>query len=140
MKNLTQISIMKPLVIYLVFSLIAIAVLPPNSYAFFVTSPMFQKNSSQSTSMRTEGLEKIQKVLESKIISQRLMDFGLNSEEIDGRIEQLTDEEIHYFATQLDALNAGGDAGGFIIGAVILAAIIWLILHYTGKKIIIQKS
>jgi hypothetical protein len=90
--------------------------------------------------MRTEDFEKIQKVLESKIISQRLMDFGLNSEEIDGRIEQLTDEEIHYFATQLDALNAGGDGGGFIIGAVILAAIIWLILHYTGKKIIIQKS
>ena len=139
MKCLTQVSILKPLVIYLVFSLTAIAVLPSNSYAFFVTSPMFQKNSSQSTSMRTEGIEKIQKVLESKIIGQRLMDLGLNLEEINGRLEQLTDEEIHYFATQLDALNAGGDTG-FIIGAVILVGIVWLILHYTGKKIIIQKS
>ena len=138
MKDITQVSILKPLVIYLVFSLTAVAVLPSNSYAIFVTSPMFQKNSSQLKYMRTEDFEKIQKALESKIIGQRLMDFGLNSEEINGRLEQLTDEEVHYFATQLDALNAGGDAG-FIVGALIFVVIIMAILHFTGKKIIIQK-
>ena len=88
--------------------------------------------------MRDNEFVKIQKVLESKVIEQRLTDLGLNPGEIKERVKQLSDEEIHYFATQLESLNAGGDIGGVIISLLIIVILVLVILQLTGHKIIIQ--
>jgi hypothetical protein len=46
-------------------------------------------------------------------LHQRLADLGFSADEITARLSELSDEQIHYFASKLDDLKVGGDASGF---------------------------
>jgi hypothetical protein len=50
----------------------------------------------------------------------------------------LSDNELHRFATQLDALIAGGDALSVLVAILVIVGIIALILYITDKRIVIQ--
>lgn len=89
---------------------------------------------------RTADLGKIQKVLETRAISERLAQFGLTQDEIQKRLTQLSDQQIHQTALQLDDLKIGqDDALGVIIALLIIAILIVLLLQLTGHKVIVTK-
>jgi len=88
---------------------------------------------------RHASLQKIQSVLESKVVAQRLSDFGLTKEEIQSRLGQMSDRQLHEVATQLDALQPGGDALGTIVVLLVIAILVVVLLQLTGHKIIITK-
>lgn len=88
---------------------------------------------------RAADIEKIQSVLETKAVRERLSQFGLNQDEIAGRLSQLSDEQIHQFALQLDDLRVGQDAGGVIITVLVIIILVIVILQLTGHKIIVTK-
>src|SRR6202142_3802737 len=54
---------------------------------------------------RQADLGKIQKVLETKMIRDRLEQYGFTQDEINARISQLSDQQMHSFALQLDNLK-----------------------------------
>lgn len=83
------------------------------------------------TGHREADLQRIQKLLESNIIRDKLSQFGLTSEEIEDRLHRLDDEQIHQIASQIDTLEAGGDAEWIII-VVLVALIVFLVLELTG--------
>jgi len=95
--------------------------------------------SHQTSSIRQEDLSKIQTVLESKMIHQRLADLGLSQEEITSRLAQLSDQEVHQVAGQIDALYAGGDGLGVVIALLVIAILVVILLQLTGHKVIITK-
>jgi hypothetical protein len=89
---------------------------------------------------RTADLGKIQKVLETRAISERLAQFGLTQDEIQKRLTQLSDQQIHQTALQLDDLKIGQDDGlGIIIAVLIIAILVVLLLQLTGHKVIVTK-
>ena len=51
---------------------------------------------------RQSDLQKIQKVLESKMIRERLNALGFAQDEIQTRLSQLNEEQIHQLASKLD--------------------------------------
>ncbi len=138
MTCLNRSNLYRPIVIYVILSFSLVATLPAKSFAIFVSSEMSQDISSSSDSLRDNELVKIQKVLESKVIEQRLTDLGLNPGEIKERVKQLSDDEIHYFATQLDSLNAGAGVGGVVISLLVVVILVLVILQLTGHKIIVE--
>ena len=138
MTSFNRSNMYRPIIIYVILSFSLVATLPAKSFAIFVSSEMSQDISTSSDSLRDNELVKIQKVLESKVIEQRLTDLGLNPGEIKERVKQLSDEEIHYFATQLDSLNAGGGIGGVVISLLVVVILVLVILQLTGHKIIVQ--
>ncbi len=77
---------------------------------------------------RAADLAKIQKVLESKALQQRLVDYGLSPEEARAKIDRLSDEQVHEFATRIDALQAGGMGGSSIIIILLLIIVILLLI------------
>jgi len=83
------------------------------------------------TGHREADLQKIQKLLESKLIEHKLSQFGLTREEIEARLHQLDDEQVHQIASQIHALEAGGSAEWILI-LILLAVIGFLILELTG--------
>lgn len=88
---------------------------------------------------RAADLEKIQKVLEIKAISQRLTQFGLTNDEIQSRLSQLSDQQVHQTALQLDDLKVGqDDALGLIIALLVIAILVIIVLKLTGHKVIIS--
>ena len=104
----------------------------PRLEASFVPS-----DESFASNARQKDMAMVQKVLEQKVVKERLKALGYTEEEINSRLDQLSDDEIHQFATQLDSLTSGGGAIGFIIGILVIILLIFLILHLTDKKIII---
>jgi hypothetical protein len=78
--------------------------------------------------------------LESRLVSQRLSDLGFSQGEISSRLNQLSDEQIHYFASHLESLQTGGDAGlGIIIALLVIAILVVVLLQLSGHKVIITK-
>jgi hypothetical protein len=89
---------------------------------------------------RTTDLEKIQKVLEMKAISERLSQFGLTQDEIQKRLTQLSDQQLHQVALQLDDLKVGQDGAlGIIIAVLVIVILVVVILKLTGHKVIVTK-
>ena len=89
---------------------------------------------------RAADLEKIQKVLELKAVSQRMTQLGLAQKEIKSRLDQLSDQQIHQTAVQLDDLKVGqGDALGLVIALLVIAILLVILLNLTGRRVFITK-
>jgi hypothetical protein len=86
---------------------------------------------------RTTELQKVQHFLETKAVSKRLEQFGYTQDEIQKRLTQLSDQQIHQIATKLDDLKIGGDGAGIVIALLVVAILIIVILQLTGHKVIV---
>ena len=74
-----------------------------------------------------------------KMISERLRQLGLTPDEIQARLNQLSDNEIHQFALQLDDLKVGGDSGlGIVIAILVIAILAVILIYLLGHRIIIK--
>ena len=87
--------------------------------AMFIPSPC----EGDSTSHRETDLQKIQKLLESKLIEHKLSQFGLTKQEIEARLRQLNDEQIHQVASQIHAVNRGADGAGIEVLILVISIV-----------------
>lgn len=121
----------KLLSLYLVFAMLLLS-LPAQSWAMFIPS-------GQGDASRQDDIKAIQKTLESTLIKQRLVDYGLSPEEAMRRINTLSDGQVHQLASRLDSLQAGGDGVDALIFILLVAITVVVILEVTGHHIIIRK-
>ena len=78
---------------------------------------------------RAASLTAIQTFLERKVVHQRLADLDLSPEEIQARLPQMTDEQVHAVASRIEALQAGGNGlGNTIVIALLVITVIVLIV------------
>ena len=98
-----------------------------NAPAMFIPS----HSDGYGTSHRESDLQRIQKLLESKLVQHKLSQLGLTKEEVEARLHQLDDEQIHQIASQIHALELGGN-GEWIIIVFLVALIAFLVLELTG--------
>ncbi len=109
-----------------------------NSMAMLIPSALPQAQ-AESVVQRDLELRKIQSLLESKLVSQRLSDLGFTAQEIQQRLAQLPDEQIHQLAQHLDSLQTGGDGLGIIIAILVIAILVVILIQITGHKVIVTK-
>ncbi|MFI5303467.1 MAG: PA2779 family protein [Nitrospiria bacterium] len=131
----------KSLIIYLCFTFLIIGSHPADLFAMFMPSSTPETEGVSPPASRDEIIQKIQKTLETKILSQRLKDFGLSAEQISSRISQLSDEQLHQISSKVDAIQTGGgdDPFGFIIAILVIAILVVVLLQISGHKIIITR-
>ena len=129
-----RVPFMKHVAWYLVVALFIISI-APRVDAGFAPSEIIDLKPGDSTA----DIKNIRSVLETKAVRERLSQFGLNQDEIAGRLSQLSDEQIHQLALQLDDLRVGQDAGGVIIAVLVIIILVIVILQLTGHKIIVTK-
>jgi len=115
---------------YLVFSVLLLS-LPAQGWAIFIPS-------EQAASTRHADIITIQKALETSIVKQRLMDYGLTPEEAMARVSRLSDNEVHQFSGNLESLEAGADAIDALIFLVVVAILVVVILEATGHKVVVK--
>ena len=109
---------MKMLSCYLVVAMFVLGI-TPRLYAGFSPSEAV----SNLTFDRSSDLEKIRKVLEMKMVRERLKNFGFTPEEIEKKLSQLDDQQIHQLALNLDELKVGGNVWVWVLVILLLAAI-----------------
>jgi len=85
---------------------------------------------------RQSDMAKVQKILEDKTVRERLKALGFTEQEISARLDQLSDQEVHALATQLDAVTTGGSTAEVIIVILLVAILVVLVLQLSGKRIV----
>ena len=100
--------------------------LPRGSEAGIITSRV-----SASTDAREEDLERIQSVLERKIVHQQLAEYGVSTEVAMAKVREMSDQEVHKLALLTGKVAAGGEPYSEPIStssALIFSAIVIVIL------------
>ena len=88
---------------------------------------------------RSEDLAKVQSFLENKIVVQKLVDYGVSSEEAKAKVEAMSAQELHRLASLTDRAAAGTDSGiELLIGLAILVLLIIVILKLMNKEIVVR--
>jgi hypothetical protein len=94
-----------------------------------MVAPVGESNAIPAMS-RAEDLQKVQMVLQNKIVRQRLSDLGLSDQEIEKRLGKLSGEQLHQVAMQIDQQVAAGDDDdlliGLAVGVLLVALIVWI--------------
>jgi len=140
MKTMLKAFYTKPLVIYLVVALLAISTFAGSAEAMFVPAAPHQ-DMTEATAVsagRATDMAKIQMAFESKILQQKLRDYGLSPEETMARVNKLSDEQIHQLATNTDSIQAGGDGVGVLVFLLLVVILVVLILELTGRHVIVR--
>lgn len=120
---------------YLVVAMFIIGI-TPRVYAGFSPSEAISMLSFD----RSSDLEKIRKVLEMKMVGERLRDLGFTPDEIEKRLTQLSDHQIHQLALNLDQLQVGGSGWAVLIVILLIAIIIGVVIYVSGHRVVIEKE
>ena len=120
----------------LAFTMLVIGAVPTKSMAIVVGTDAVVAASAEHS--READIARLQRVLESKLVSDRLQQTGLTQDEIQGKIKNLSNEEVHSFASQLESLYPGGDGFGIVIALLIIVILVMVILKLADRKIIIR--
>ena len=133
MKRMVTASYARPLATYLIAALIAVtAFAAPAEAMLLPAAPQFP---SPAHADRAADLALIQRTLESRVLQQHLMDYGLTPEQAFERLGSLPDEQVHQFASRIDALQAGGRRAVVDLEVLLLILLILLLI-----LIIVQNS
>lgn len=125
---------MKQISWYLVMAMFIIGIAPKVD-AGFAPSEIIALSQME----RTADLQKIQNIIEAKAVKERLSQLGFTRDEIQQRFSQLSDQQIHQIALQLDDLKVGQDGLGVVIALLVIAILIVVLLKLTGHKVIVTK-
>ena len=118
---------------YLVFTMFIVGIAPG------VDAGMAPSDVINSTINRTQDIGAIQKVIESKLIRERLEKLGYRADEVKSRLERLNDQQLHRLAQNLDNVKVAGDSGlGIVIVLLVIAILVVLLLQLTGHKVIVK--
>jgi len=142
MKHMLTAFYARLLASYLIAALLAISTLAGPAEAMLLPAASAAPHAGQSAPSpdRASDLAKVQKTLETKELQQRLLDYGLTPEETTARIDKLSDDQLHRLATNLDSVQAGGDALSFLLGVAIIALLVVLIIFLLEGRIEIKKK
>jgi hypothetical protein len=123
MNRMKSKTVVKVLCCYLAVALFVIG-FAEKSYAAFSPSEVM----TLSPLERTVDLQKVQAMLETKVVSEKLAQLGFSKDEIQSRLGQLNDQQLHKVAMKADDLRVGADAGGFIIAVLVIGVLVLLFL------------
>jgi hypothetical protein len=140
MQRLLRVPIFTQVMVWtLVIATLVIGAFPSDMSAM-VAPPLPMTTASASESHRWEDLQKLQTVLESKVVRQRLQDIGLTPEEINTRLSKLTDDQLHELATNVEAMIPAGDGLGIVIALLVIAILVVVLIYLLNHRIIVTKS
>jgi len=125
---------MKWLACYLSVAVLFMGIIP-RVYAGFSPSELLPMPLDKAS-----DLERVQKVLEMKIVKEKLKAFGLTEDEVTKRLSHLNDDQLHQLALHLDELKTGGDTATAIIIILLVAILVGVILYLSGHRISVTKQ
>jgi len=112
----------------------------PSDMSAMVAPPLPTTTESASQSHRWEDLQRLQTVLESEVVRQRLEDIGLTPEEINRRLSRLSDDQLHELATHVETMIPAGDGLGIVVALLVIAILVVILIYLLNHRIIVTKN
>jgi len=125
----------KMFIIVLVFHVFIISLLQNNASAGMTGSKL-------TAETRAKDMDTMQRFLDNRVVSEKLSGLGYTKEEIAGKLNQLNNEELAFFASKAESLQKAGDPVGtmlgFILAMLLIVLLVVLILELTGSHIVVH--
>ncbi len=112
------------LVSYLVVAMFVIGI-TPRAEAAFSPSELLAGGHTD----READLQSVRAFLEMKMVVERFQQLGFSPKEIQMRLGELNDEQIHQIALHIDQSKVGGDGLGVVIAVLVIVILVILILR-----------
>jgi hypothetical protein len=103
-----------------------------SSTSAFVQAAMIGTGESLARQAAQMDRQKLQHLLERSDVRNQLAAWGVQPEEAQAVIDNLTDAEIRTMAGNMESLPAGGNAVGVIVGAALVVFLVLLITDILG--------
>ena len=87
---------------------------------------------------RDYDIAKVQKVIETKMVKERLEKLGFSTEEVRFRLDRLSNKQLHQLALQLDDVKVGGDGLGVVILLLVIVILVVVVIQLTGHKVVVK--
>ena len=120
--------------ILLVLSLSTINIAP----AVAGLAPSRVSDSSGAASTRDADMLMAQRVLENKVVAQKLLDYGVAPAEAQSRLANMSDKDLHTLASASKGLPSGGDGTGAIIGVLVVVILVIVILRLMHRDVVLR--
>jgi hypothetical protein len=108
---------------------------PPPVHAALIES---QLSGGPVVSQRTADIETVRQALEHELVAQRLADYGFSTQEVDARLQTMSDAQLHQLASASDTLAEGGDGLGVVVTLLVIVLLVVLIMKLSDRQIIIK--
>jgi hypothetical protein len=92
----------------------------------------------QASGTRADDIDKIRLALENELVQAKLKAYGLTQEEVQSKLQDMTDSQISLLAQASDDVLAGGDGLGVVIAILVIALLVILIIKLMNKSIVIR--
>lgn len=139
MKTMLRRFYAKPLIAYLIAALVAVSAFSAPAEAMFVPAGLSgaAAGSLQSpmTMDRAADLAKVQAALETRIIQQKLVDYGLSPAEALAQVNGLSDAQLHALASRTDSIQAGGDPVDAFVGLLVVVLLVVVLVFLLNHRI-----
>jgi hypothetical protein len=100
--------------------------------------PSRRSDGTEIATLREADLAAAQRVLENKWVAQRLREYGMEPAEVQAKLADLSDAELHQLAAYSDRLPSGGDALGVIISLLVIFILVIIVLKLMNKEIVVK--
>lgn len=121
MKHIRLIA--KPVMRFVLFAFLAFVLHPPVAQAVMIGTDSVV-SAKQTQQMR----QALQDMLQRDAVKQKLLAHGINPDQVQARVNSLTDEEAQQLAAKFNQLPAGGDA----LDLLVLVFLVLLITDILG--------
>jgi CHASE3 domain sensor protein len=91
-----------------------------------------------SAGTRADEVIKIQLALENEMVKAKLTAFGLTSEEVQQKLQDMDDQQISLLAQASEDVLAGGDGLGIVIGVLLIILLVIVILKLMNKSVVVK--
>jgi hypothetical protein len=90
------------------------------------------------TTMRDADMLMAQRVLEHKVVAQKLRDYGMTPADAQARLATMSDEDLHTLASASKGLPSGGDGTGAIIGILVVVILVIVVLRLMNREVVVR--
>jgi hypothetical protein len=106
--------------------------------AFAGLAPSRATGTTGIATARDADMLMAQRVLENKVVAQKLHDYGVAPSEAQARLATMSDADLHTLASASKGLPSGGDATGGIIGVLVVVVLIIVVIRLMHHDVIIR--
>jgi hypothetical protein len=101
-------------------------------------APSRTSGATTITSARDADMLAAQRLLENKIVAQKLRDYGVSAADAQLKLASMSDRDLHTLASASKGLPSGGDASGAIISLLVIVILVLVILKLTHHEVVVK--
>jgi hypothetical protein len=102
-------------------------------------APSRASGTTAIASARDADMLLAQRALETKIVAQKLRDYGVAPGDAQARLASMSDKDLHTLASASKGLPSGADGTtGAIIGVLVVVILVIVILRLTHHDVVVR--